>query len=128
MHLRMGGLPAAIEAGAVTASIWLHLAGRRKESLPLDLQVLNDYAATLDQTSFGPHLLKLTHLAGRLLRQLSENPQQHLEQFDATTVRAWAVLERSSLLNVAEMRSEFLDVRDDMPATPAAVVTHMLQI
>lgn len=45
----------------------------------------------------------------------------------ADLAQRWAKLEYANLLNVVEMDPEFLDVRDDMPASPAAIITHMLQ-
>ncbi len=86
--------------------------------------ILLAYTASLDQSTFAPHYLKLTHLAASFLC-LRETTDQ--EAITRDTTQAWAKLEYSCLLNVAQMPSEFLDVRDEMPATPAAIVTHMLQ-
>lgn len=90
--------------------------------------MLLDYGASLDQDTFAPHYLKLTHLAASLLglRDTTTTPQED-ETLPRDVTQAWAKLEYSCLLNVAQMPSEFLDVRDEMPATPAAVITHMLQ-
>lgn len=68
--------------------------------------------------------MKLTHLAASFLELAATAVES---EFDSTSMKQWAKLEYASLLNVVEMDPQFLDVRDDMPASPAAVVTHMLQ-
>lgn len=121
--------------GYLTARTWLSIVEFPLPCSPLHwpLSVLADYGQSLDQTTFAPHFLKLTHLAATFvdLRRAEDNDGLSLQgdsclAGSAVTV-PWAQLEYSTLLNVAQMRSEFLDVRDDMPATPAAAVTHMLQ-
>lgn len=90
--------------------------------------MLLEYSACLDQDTFAPQHLKLTHLAASFLGLRDKTVlAQEDEQVARDTTQAWARLEYSCLLNVAQMPSEFLDVRDEMPATPAAIVTHMLQ-
>lgn len=70
--------------------------------------------------------MKLTHLGAWFL-ELEAEAEAKDSALTAESTRRWAKMEYASLLNVVEMDPEFLDVRDDMPASPAAIVTHMLQ-
>lgn len=116
--------PLPIAAGALAANTWLALVGY---TVPLPASrpsILLDYMRGLDQTTFAPHYLKLTYLGASFLNLRSIADQERTAK---STVMSWAELEYTTLLNVVQMPSEYLDVRDEMPATPGAVVTHMLQ-
>lgn len=115
-------VPQPLLAGALVAETWHCLIANTLPSLEVPIDILVDYASQLDETSFGPHFLKLTHLGASVLQLQSEGVENV-----TNSAHPWAKLEYSCLLSVVEMHSEFLDVRDDMPASPAAVVTHMLQ-
>ncbi|KAJ9644903.1 uncharacterized protein PV06_08806 [Exophiala oligosperma] len=123
-------IPLPVSVGALTAQAWICLVGHTLQSSPPNLppSMLLDYAASLDHDTFAPHYLRLTYLAASFLelRNTTTIPQDG-EPVAREVAQEWARLEYSCLLNVAQMPSEFLDVRDDMPATPAAVITHMLQ-
>ena len=116
--------PLPLAAASIAAHTWLSLTGEDVPRHRLSPSLLLVHATKLDQSTFGPHFLKLTFLATSLINLQDSTISSVINE---DVIQAWAKLEYSCLLNVAEMKSEFLDVRDDMPATPAAVVTHMLQ-
>lgn len=112
-----------VPTGVLTAHSWLSLCRRMHRPINVAPTTLLDYAAVLEPNTFAPHFLKLTHLAATFHR-LTERADDVL---DADLVQSWAKLEYAALLSVVEMDTQFLDLRDDMPASMAAVVTHMLQ-
>lgn len=117
--------------GALTSYSWLAMVANPTVTLPASPppwppSILLDYrdSSALDANRWAPHYLKLTHLAASFvdLRRSTEG-----EPNTPAVTAAWAELEYTTLLNVAQMQSQYLDVRDEMPATPAATITHMLQ-
>lgn len=117
-------LPAPVAAGLQTTYTWLRLSGQQHQSPGIPSSIIAQYATELELNTFGPHFMKLTHLAAWFLELEAEANESELT---ADSTQTWAKMEYASLLNVVEMDPEYLDVRDDMPASPAAIVTHMLQ-
>ena len=120
----MFDVPLPIISGSLAAHTWLTLVGHDLPSLTTSPSALLEHAGSLDPNVFAGHYLRLTHLAASIV-DLRKTARE--EEHDEKLVQLWATFEHAALLNVAQMPSEFLDVRDDLPATPAAVVTHMLQ-
>ncbi|KAF4122146.1 hypothetical protein GMORB2_7739 [Geosmithia morbida] len=118
--------PMPIAVGCLTSYSWLSLVGFAPLPTlpPFKPSTILDYRDTTEPGTWAPHYLKLTHLAASFVH-LRRTTQGRGNTPDTTV--AWAELEYTTLLNVAQMPSEYLDVRDDMPATPAATITHMLQ-
>ncbi|OIW25686.1 hypothetical protein CONLIGDRAFT_502615 [Coniochaeta ligniaria NRRL 30616] len=116
-------LPAPVLAGAVVANTWLRLVGSSLAPLEAPEDCLPAYAQTLDPGTFAHHYLRISNLAlsyDRLRVALEHNgPGPGVKL-------SWCRLEYECLFWAVQLPSSLLDLRDEMPARPEAVVIHSL--
>ncbi|KAB5585041.1 hypothetical protein GE09DRAFT_12708 [Coniochaeta sp. 2T2.1] len=116
-------LPAPVLAGALVNNTWMRLVGFPLEPLDAPDDCLLAFAQTLDHTTFAHHYIRISHLALTLdrLRVATEHngagPGAKL---------SWCRLEYECLFWAVQLPSSLLDLRDEMPARPEAVVIHSL--
>ncbi|KAK3939516.1 hypothetical protein QBC46DRAFT_342481 [Diplogelasinospora grovesii] len=116
-------LPAPVLAGALVANTWLRLVGSSLAPLDVPEGYLPAYARSLDHATFGHHYLRLSSLALRYdrLRVAAE-----YGDLGPGAKLSWCRLEYECLFWAVQLPSSLLDLRDEMPARPEAVVIHSL--
>jgi hypothetical protein len=110
--------------GALTTHAWLCLVGHRLSPLHIPPGVLDSYLPLLDSNSFPYHY----HYISRLVLQFdSLRLAWHHHDSGINFPLAWARLEYECLLVPIKLPRSLVDLRDEMPATPEAVILHCLQ-
>ncbi|KFY01716.1 hypothetical protein V490_00790 [Pseudogymnoascus sp. VKM F-3557] len=118
-------LPISILAGTLITHSWQSLINPSYEDLQIPPDVIDTYMAHLDETSFTYHFFRMSRLLidFNLLRE-SWGTEPHGGD-EAKSV--WVRLEYECLMWPIKLPPSLLDLRDEMPATPEAVVLHCLQ-
>jgi hypothetical protein len=108
---------------AVVANTWLRLVGFSAAPLNVPDDCLQTVLQTLDRSTFAHHYIRISHLALKYdrLRTVTEK-----EGIMPDSKVAWSRLEYDCLLWAVQLPSTLLDLRDEMPARPEAVVIHSL--
>lgn len=116
-------LPAPVLAGAVVANTWLRLVGSSLAPLDAPEGCLLAYAQTLDHETFGHHYIRISNLALTYDRLRVDAEYNGL---GPGAKLSWCRLEYECLLWAVQLPSTLLDLRDELPARPEAVVIHSL--
>lgn len=114
-----------ILAGALITHSWQRLISPLYDNLQILPDVINTCMARLDETSFTYHFFRMSRL---LVDFDSLRGSWAAEPPDAEETKlAWVRLEYECLTWPIKLPPSLLDLRDEIPATPEAVVLHCLQ-
>jgi hypothetical protein len=114
-------LPTPVLAGAVVANTWLRLVGSSLAPLDIPDGFLMSFTEHLDRSTFAYHYLRISNLALTFEKLRFAMEREGLGP-DAKT--AWSRLEYECLFWAVHLPSTLLDLRDEMPARPEAVIIH----
>jgi hypothetical protein len=116
-------LPPPLLAGAVVANICFRLVGSSQPLLDAPEGYLSAFTQTVDHSTFGHHYVRISNLALSYDR-LRAAAERH--GLGPESKFAWSCLEYECLFWAVQLPATLLDLRDDMPAPPEAVVIHSL--
>jgi len=122
----LGFVPEPILAGALITHSWLRLIDKSHEDLQILPETLETCMQALDAGSFTYHFLRMSRLLVDFDR-LRASWESGSQQLGIEVKLAWVRLEYECLTWPIKLPPSLLDLRDEMPATPEAVVLHCLQ-
>lgn len=119
----MEPLPTSIVAGTIIASTWLRLMGVPLAPLDVSDDCLLTLGQTLAHSTFAHHYVRISHqaLTYDKLRNAAER-----DGIGPGAKLSWCQLEYECLLWPVQLPTSLMDLRDELPARPEALLIHSL--